>query len=135
MPLAKLLKRWSDDLAHRSSLELHDARLVHYEGVDREENRRRLMAWLERASESLEAGRADLVVEHARRIAVERFEAGYELAEVQTSINIVEETLNKRILGTMRPEDATRALCMANALFSIVKDVLAQTYVSQAMQR
>ncbi len=84
MPLAKLLKRWSDDLAHRSSLELHDARLVHYEGVDREENRRRLMAWLERASESLEAGRADLVVEHARRIAVERFEAGDELAEVQT---------------------------------------------------
>ena len=134
MTLARLLERWSDDLARRSSLELHDARLKHYEEVDQEVNRRRLHALLQRTSRSLAVGRADQVVEHARRIAAERFDAGYDLAEVQTSINIVEEALSKRILAALPPGEAAGALCLVNALFHVIKDVLAQTYVALALQ-
>ena len=129
MNLSRLLDQWSDDLARRSCFALHDARLKHYEGEDREENRRRLQAWLDWTSRSLSDGRADQVVEHTRRIAEERFNEGYGLSEVQTSINIVEEALSKRILATMLPGEAAGALCLINALFSVVKDVLAQTYV------
>ena len=129
MTLARLIQRWSDDLARRSTEALHEARLEHYEQVGQEVNRLRLLALLELTTRCLAAGRADLVVDHARRIAAERFEAGYTLAEVQTSINIVEEVLIKRILATFPAVEATGAICLTNALFHVVKDVLAQTYV------
>lgn len=135
MTLARLLDQWSDELARRSSLELHHARLKHYEGIDGEELRLRLRAWLDHAQRCLVTGRADLVIEHAQRIATERFAAGYDLAEVQTSINIVKEVLSHRILSTMLPGEAAGALCLINALFSVTKDALAQTYVALAMQQ
>jgi hypothetical protein len=72
------------------------------------------------------------MIEHAEHIARERHAAGYDLFEVQTAINVIEEALWKRILSSVEPNELAHALGMVNAIFGMAKDVLARTYVSLA---
>jgi DNA-binding phage protein len=72
------------------------------------------------------------MIEHAEQIARERHAAGYDLFEVQTAINVIEEALWKRILSSVEPDELAHALGMVNAIFGMSKDVLARTYVSLA---
>jgi len=74
------------------------------------------------------------MIEHAEQIARERYTSGYDLFEVQTAINVIEESLWKRILSSVEPVELAHALGMVNAIFGMSKDVLARTYVSLATQ-
>jgi hypothetical protein len=129
------LQQWGPDIVDRAVAELRQARLEHYEQEESEEVRRRLATLVELAACCLEARRADQILEHADRIARERFASGYRLAEVQTSINVVEESLCRRVIGSVPPDEVAGALCLIYAIFGIAKDRLAQTYVDLASKR
>ena len=57
----------------------------------------------------------------------------YDLLEVQTSANVMEEALWRRIPSLVAPAEVPRALGLVSSLFSAAgKDALARTYVSLA---
>jgi len=130
--LSELFRSWEDDLVNEAVTELRHARLQHYiadgEGVTRE----RVGLFIGRALECFSLRRAEPMIEHAEQIARERHAAGYDLFEVQTAINVIEEALWKRILSSVEPDELAHALGMVNAIFGMSKDVLARTYVSLA---
>ena len=66
------------------------------------------------------------------RVGRERFSAGYDLLEVQTSANVMEETLWRRIPSLVAPAEVPRALGLVSSPFSAGKDSLARTYVALA---
>jgi hypothetical protein len=109
-----------------------EARLEHYDAAGLPTVRQRLAKLLDVALECLEAGEANAIVDHMTRIGRERFSAGYDLQEVQTSANVMEEALWRRIPTLVAPADVPRALGLVSSLFSAGKDALARTYVSLA---
>ena len=135
MDLAELLQRWADDLVSDALAELRQARLKHYEANSESVLHDRVATFFERATECVRNCRADPIVDYTAQIARERYNCGYDLYEVQTAINVLEEALWRRILNSLEPGDLAHALGLVNAIFGIAKDVLAQTYVSLVEQQ
>ena len=132
MELSELFRSWEEDLVDEAVTELRHARLQHYIADGEEITRERVGKFIDHALECFSLRRAEPMIEHAEHIARERHAAGYDLFEVQTAINVIEEALWKRILSSVQPEELAHALGMVNAIFGMSKDVLARTYVSLA---
>ena len=130
MELTEVFQSWEEDLVDEAVTELRHARLQHYIADGDSVTRLRVGTFISRAFECFAIRRADPIIEHAEQIARERFAAGYDLFEVQTAINVIEEALWKRILSSVEPDELAHALGMVNAIFGMSKDVLARTYVS-----
>ena len=135
MELSELFQSWEEDLVNEAVTELRHARLRHYVADGDDVTRERVARFIGRALECFSLHRAEPMIEHAERIARERYASGYDLFEVQTAINVIEEALWKRILSSVGPEELAHALGMVNAIFSMSKDVLARTYVALATGR
>ena len=135
MELSELFRSWEDDLVNEAVTELRHARLKSYLADGEEITRERVTKFIEKAMECFSLRRAEPMIEHAERISRERHAAGYDLSEVQTAINVIEEALWKRILSSVEPDELAHALGMVNAIFGMSKDVLARTYVSLATNR
>lgn len=132
MDLVALLRERADDLVRDAVGELHEARLEHYEVDGVEVACDRLSDLLGLTVSCLEARRADPIVDWADRVGRERFAAGYELREVQTSINILEEALWRRVFSSVGPDELGRALGLISSVLGMARDTLAQTYVDLA---
>ncbi len=133
--LEELLRKFGIDIVNRAMVELHQAHLQHYEGEEREEVRKRLETLIQLTARCMAAREAEPIVKHAERIARERFASGYDLSEVQTSINVLEETLNRRVVSSLSPDEVAGALSLVSAIFTLTKDRLAQTYVELTANR
>jgi hypothetical protein len=60
------------------------------------------------------------------------FESGFDLWEVQTAFNVLEETIWRCILNEMQPEEYAEALGLVSTVLGTGKDTLARTYVTLA---
>jgi hypothetical protein len=130
--LSELLKDRSDRLVAEAVTELRRAHMAHYEAEDVSIVRERLETLLDLTLECLSTGRADVMVAHTARIARDRYAGGYELLEVQTAINVLEEALWRQILGSMEPVEVAHALGLVSSILGMGKDALARAYVSLA---
>lgn len=135
MELGELFRSWEEELVDEVLTELHHARLKHYIADGEDVTRERVGRFIDCALQCFSSRRAEPMVEHAGNIARDRFRAGYDLSEVQTAINVIEEALWKRILSSVEPDELAHALGMVNAIFGMSKDVLARTYVSLSTKR
>jgi hypothetical protein len=129
---ATLLRERADALVSEALTMMTEARLEHYAAAGLPTVRQRLATLLDVALSCLEAGEADQIIAYMSRVGRERFSAGYDLLEVQTSANVMEEALWRRIPSLVPLEDVPRALGLVSSLFSAGKDALARTYVSLA---
>jgi len=129
---ASLLRERADALVEEALTMMTEARLEHYDAAGLPTVRQRLTTMLNVALSCLEAGEADEIITYMTRVGRERFSAGYDLLEVQTSANVMEEALWRRIPSLVAPPEVPRALGLVSSLFSAGKDALARTYVSLA---
>jgi len=134
MRLIAMLRENTDELVESAAAELHRAHLAHYEKVGLEATRERISALVELTFACLEAGSADPVTDWASRVGRERYDAGYDLLELQVAVNIVEEAFSQRILASIDPENVARYLGLVSAILGMAKDALARTYVSLATE-
>lgn len=132
MSLTELLSENADDLVNGVVAELHQARLEHYEAEGLRTLHERIRTLFDSTLQCLDSCRADAIVDWADRVGRERYTAGYDLLELQTAINAVEEALWRRVLSNTGPEDLAHALGLINAILGMAKDTLARTYVSLA---
>jgi hypothetical protein len=72
------------------------------------------------------------IVAHAETIASERFTAGFDLWEVQTAFNVLEEAIWMRIIKELPPAQYAEALGLVSTVLGAGKDALARAYVSLA---
>jgi hypothetical protein len=72
------------------------------------------------------------LVAHADMIARERFAAGYDLWEVQTAFNVLEEVIWMKILKEFPPVEYAEALGLVSTVLGTGKDTLARKYVTLA---
>lgn len=72
------------------------------------------------------------VIDYMTQVAAERFEAGYDLREVQTVINVLEETIWKVVVQSVPTEQLAESLGLVGTVLGAAKDSLARAYVSLA---
>jgi hypothetical protein len=103
-----------------------------YESAGPEETRRRIEALYDELLGALSSHDLGDVIDYARRLAAERFESGYDLAEVQGAFNALEEGAWSRLCERLQPGQLALSLGLVTTVLGAAKDALAREYVSHA---
>jgi hypothetical protein len=123
-------ERWAIvDAATGALTRTHSPR---YEIAGTDAVHRRLEALFDSVLEALGTRDMEPALAYARAVAQERFNAGYDLSEVQTAFNALEEATWARVFAVLEPEQFAETLGMVSTILGAAKDALARTYVSLA---
>jgi RsbT co-antagonist protein rsbRD N-terminal domain len=104
----------------------------HYESAGASEVRQRLGALYDHLLDALRSRDLGPIVAYAEQVARERFNAGYDLSEVQTAFNALEEATWSRVFAELQPTQFAEALGLVSTILGAAKDALARNYVSLA---
>jgi hypothetical protein len=132
MDINQLLHDQSSDILTDAEAAIARARLAHYEKSGAEHTHQRLKALYTLTARAVKEKNLGPMVAHAETIARERFETGFDLSEVQTAFNVLEEAIWVRIMKNISPNELAEALGLISTVLGAGKDTLARTYVSLA---
>ena len=109
-----------------------DALHGRYEAEGAEERRHRLEALYDLIVDSVERRELGLLLANTRTLARLRFDAGYDLSDVQTAFHVLEEAIWRRIFKVLAPEEWREVLSLVATAFGAAKDALGCEWVSLA---
>jgi hypothetical protein len=104
----------------------------HYVSAGPEEIRRRLDALYERVEASVGGRDLSDLLAYTRTLARERFEAGYDLSEVQAAFNALEEALWRQTFAETPAGELAGTLGLVATAFGAAKDALGREWVALA---
>ncbi len=132
MKLFDLLQEQMNDVLAEAVEAMERAHLKSYEKAGKERAHQRLKALYVLTVRGMKERNVGPMVAHVDTVAEERFSAGFDLWEVQTAFNVLEESIWKRILRELPPEEYAEALGLVSTVLGVGKDALARRYVSLA---
>lgn len=132
MTLAERLEAHSDALVEEAAEALGRARLQHYSGAGPDATQERIAALFAAVLQGLRDSSPLVVVEHAGRIARERYHAGFGIEEIQVAFNTLEEALWRFLTQDPVPDELADDLGAIGSLLGAGKDELARVYVELA---
>lgn len=124
-------------LAEERTLIVQDAwrsvvMLTHYERDGREVTRERLEVLFDHVARAIRMRDLCELLDHAERIAKQRFEAGFDLCEVQNAFFMLEDAIVRRALARIPPAELAEALGLVGTAIRRGKDAFARAYISLA---
>lgn len=132
MDLADLLEQSRQDLVAEAVEALARAHLPHYSASRTEQNRERLARLYDLTLECVRSRTLLPINSYASTLARERHAAGFDLQEVQTALNVLEEVIWREITARMAPSDYPRAFGFTSTVLGAAKQTLAVEYVALA---
>lgn len=134
MKIGRLLEERSGVILGRAERGIRTACLKDYQAAGQDEIQGRLAAIYGVVLASISERDLGPVIEHAKRVARERFTSGFGLYEVQTAFNALEEAIWLEIVESLEADDLQEALTMVSAALGMGKDAFARAYVSLASE-
>lgn len=110
-------------------------KLAHYDTVGPEALAKRFEVLYHLLYECIKDKQVKNIINYAEKIAQERFEDGYDLMEVQTAFNTIEELVWQKIIEHIPAPNLGEALGIVSTIPGNGKDKLASSYVSLASKR
>jgi len=135
MALVDLLRSAQTEVLADASGALHRAHLTHYEASGPNESRRRLDNLYSLVVDCLSERTLGPVCQYAEEVATQRFESGFDIAEVQTAFNVLEEAIWHVVIARLTADDLADATALIGTVLGAGKDTLARTWVSLAAKR
>lgn len=132
MELNEFLNIHKSDILNEAAEALQRAQLKSYSVATSEQNKNRLEMLLNHTIVGVENKNLVGMTEYAEKIANERFKAGFDLHEVHTAFNVLEETIWKKIIENYEPSELGKALGLISTVLGSGKESLAITYVTLA---
>jgi hypothetical protein len=132
MKLPLLLELSTAEILDEGMEAVERAGLTHYAAIGLEQTHVFLRKLYAVIVKSVRTRNVTSIVKYAKQLALDRFASGYGLYEVQTAFNVLEESIWKKIMKDLPPEDASRALGLVSTVLGAGKDALSQTYVAMA---
>ncbi len=132
MELMKLLRDSSDEILTAASEAVERSHLRNYERAGKDQTHQRLKALYVLTSRAVKERNLGPMIPYAENVAHERFAAGFDLSEVQTAFNVLEEAIWTRIVKSVPPAEYGEALGLVGTVLGAGKDALARTYVTLA---
>lgn len=108
------------------------ALLSHYRRDGEEATRRRVQALYRAVARAVRARDLDDLLRHAVRIARERFQGGYEQAEVEAAFATLEEAIERRALARMPKEELAWGLGLVATAMGHARAELGRTFATLA---
>jgi hypothetical protein len=132
--LATLLLEHEAPILKQATEALSRARLTHYQSTA-QENEARVRTLFERTVRC--AGTRSLLpmISYSEQLARQRYSGGFDLSEVQTAYNILEEAIWRCITDHVEPSAFPHAFGISSAILGAGKEALAREYVSLASQK
>lgn len=132
MHLVELLEQHSTEIIDEATGVLVGDKLTHYQDAGVKASKLWLSSLLELTGMCVKTRNLVPMIDYMNRTAGERFEAGFDIMEVQTAINVLEEAIWKRVLKEVPTSEFAEALGLVSTVLGAAKDRLASTYVSLA---
>ena len=132
MELVELLEKNAATIVTESLAAMRRSRLQHYEAAGPTVMRERLQTLFDVTLASLKSRHLAPIEAHAGAIARERHLAGFDIGEVQTAFNVLEESLWHLIERELPAERLAESLGLVSTVLGTGKDTLARAYVSLA---
>jgi hypothetical protein len=132
MNLTELLKTQSGEILKSALQSLNCAHLKSYDRSTSLENKNRLLNLLTLTQKCVKEKKLIPMKEYAAQIAKERFDAGFDLHEVHTAFNALEEEIWNRVTKNIAPENLGEALGLISTVLGAGKEELALSYVALA---
>lgn len=132
MMLLHMLQEQGEEILHEAVSAMQRAHCRHYEEQGEEHMRARLKALFVLTQRALKERNLGPMLAHAEAVAEERFHAGFDLAEVQTAFNVLEEAIWWRIVSSLPRAEYAEAFGLLGTVLGAGKDALARRYVSLA---
>lgn len=133
--LARLLEKSRDEMVAAATEALMRAHLQHYETSGVELNRQHLSRLFDLTLECVKTMSLIPIIEYAHQVARERHRDGFDLQEVQTAFNVLEEIIWKRITAELPPQEYPEAFGMTSTVLGAGKQALAVEYVALASHK
>jgi len=132
MDLPNLLQEARTESIDRALAGLSRATLPHYSASDAGQNRKRLARLYDLVLECVQSQSLIPMTEFARSLARERHKDGFDLQEVHTAFNVVEEVIWQAITVRLAPPEYPKAFGLASTVLGAGKQALAIEYVALA---
>jgi hypothetical protein len=108
------------------------ALLSHYRRDGEEATRRRIQALYRHVARAVHAKDLDELLAHATRIARERYQGGFEQAEVEAAFATLEEAIERRALARMPKDELAWGLGLVATALGHARAELGRTFTSLA---
>jgi len=135
MDLNDLLSEAEPGVLDEAYSALHSAHVTHYELAGEEFTRQALADLFRLVVAAIRNRDLAEMSAYAERIAVDRFNHGYDISEVQMAFNALEDSMWRRVVSTTPPGDLAEAIGLLSTVLGYGKDALARKYLSLACQR
>jgi hypothetical protein len=135
MELIGILDAAQEDVLQEASEALRRAHLTHYEALGPEESRQRLGDLFALVLECLTQRNLVPISQYAQHVAEERFSAGFDIAEVLTAFNVLEEAIWHVVISRLPAQDLLESAGLIGTVLGAGKDALAPTWVSLATKQ
>ena len=132
MEFTNLLEKKSAEIIESALASLNRAHLKSYTKSTEQKNRSRLMNLLSLTRQCIKEKNLLPITEYSEKIAKERYKQGFDLFEVHTAFNVLEEVLWKRVVQNIEPQKLGEALGFISTVLGTGKETLALTYVALA---
>jgi len=135
MSVDVVLSGVTDEIVDEAYGELHPCAHPHYHALGEGLTRSYLAELCQVVVRGVAAREAVHMVDHAERVAEERYHAGFDLAEVQAAFNAVEQAMWRRVVASEEPAELLASVGVLSSILGAGKDALARVYVHLASQR
>lgn len=132
MDLYQFLHDRTNDILAEAITAIARSHVKHYEEAGPEHTQQRLKALLVLTVRAVKERNLGPMIAHTETIARERFNSGFDLWEVQTAFNVLEEAIWVRVIKDIPPAELPEALGLISTILGVGKDTLARRYVSLA---
>lgn len=129
MYLAKILKLNKDEIIDQSIKTLRCSHSKKYSSAAEEVNKERLSKLFDLSIQAIEKKDLVKLIAYVEKIALERFESGYDFREVHSAFNSLEETIWNFILTKIEKEKHGEDLGIVSTVLGAGKEALAAKYI------
>jgi len=135
MKLQDILVNNQTDIINEAFELLQRSHLKHYSSSGADENWKRLAKLFDLTLIGIKTKSLVEMVNYSEKVAKERFESGFDLHEVHTAYNVLEETLWTGIIKEIDPSELAESLGLISTVLGTGKESLALAYVSLASKQ
>lgn len=114
---------------------LQRSQVSHYRLAGEALTRKRLAELFDLVVDAIRTRHLAALNAHVEQVAEDRFDQGYDVSEVQTAFNALEEAMWRRIVTEVSPEELAEAIGLLSTVLGFGKDALTRRYVSLASER
>jgi hypothetical protein len=135
MDLVGVMGAAQDEVLDEAAAALERSHLKHYELAGPEGSRQRLSDLFALVVGCLAQRQLAAMTEYAETVAQERFSAGFDISEVQTAFNVLEEAIWTVVIPRIPADELVEATGLIGTVLGAGKDSLARAWVSLATSR